>query len=32
MLLNLTQHGRGKLDPEAIQIAKETGAWLKVNG
>lgn len=32
MLLNLTQHGRGDLDPEAIQIGKDTGAWLKVNG
>jgi alpha-L-fucosidase len=32
MLLNLTQHGRGDLDPEVIQIAKDMGAWLKVNG
>jgi alpha-L-fucosidase len=32
MLLNLTQHGRGDLDPEAIRIAKDVGAWLKVNG
>lgn len=32
MLLNLTQHGRGDLDPELIKIAKEVGAWLKVNG
>jgi alpha-L-fucosidase len=32
MLLNLTQHGRGDLDPEVIQIAKDIGAWLKVNG
>jgi alpha-L-fucosidase len=32
MLLNLTQHGRGDLDPQAIQIAKDIGAWLKVNG
>ena len=32
MLLNLTQHGRGELDPEVIQIAKDIGAWLKVNG
>ncbi len=32
MLLNLTQHGRGDLDPQVIQIAKDTGAWLKVNG
>ncbi|HUZ07409.1 MAG TPA: alpha-L-fucosidase, partial [Candidatus Paceibacterota bacterium] len=32
MLLNLTQHGRGNLDPQVIQIAKDIGAWLKVNG
>jgi hypothetical protein len=32
MLLNLTQHGRGDLDAEVIQIAKDIGAWLKVNG
>ena len=32
MLLNLTQHGRGDLDPEPIRIAKDIGAWLKVNG
>lgn len=32
MLLNLTQHGRGDLDPELIRIAKDIGAWLKVNG
>jgi alpha-L-fucosidase len=32
MLLNLTQHGRGDLDPEVIQIAKDIGTWLKVNG
>ena len=32
MLLNLTQHGRGDLDPEVIQTAKDIGAWLKVNG
>ena len=32
MLLNLTQHGRGELDAELIQIAKDIGAWLKVNG
>ena len=32
MLLNLTQHGRGNLDPEAIRSAKDVGAWLKVNG
>ena len=32
MLLNLTQHGRGDLDPEVIQICKDVGSWLKVNG
>jgi len=32
MLLNLTQHGRGDLDPELIRIAKDIGAWLKLNG
>ena len=32
MLLNLTQHGRGDLDPEVITIAKDIGAWLKTNG
>jgi alpha-L-fucosidase len=32
MLLNLTQHGRGDLDPELIRIAKDIGAWLKING
>ncbi len=32
MLFNVTQHGRGDLDPEAIRICKDVGAWLKVNG
>jgi alpha-L-fucosidase len=32
MLLNLTQHGRGDLDPEVIRIAQDVGGWLKVNG
>ena len=32
MLLNLTQHGRGNLDPQVIRICKDIGAWLKVNG
>ena len=32
MLLNLTQHGRGDLDPQVIQIAKDIGAWINVNG
>jgi alpha-L-fucosidase len=31
MLLNLTQHGRGDLDPQVIEIAKDIGAWLKIN-
>jgi alpha-L-fucosidase len=32
LLLNLTQHGRGDLDPEVVQICKDVGAWLKING
>jgi len=32
LLLNLTQHGRGNLDTQCTQIAKDIGAWLKVNG
>ena len=32
LLLNLTQHGRGNLDPQCITIAQDIGAWLKVNG
>ncbi|HEX9048171.1 MAG TPA: alpha-L-fucosidase, partial [Verrucomicrobiae bacterium] len=32
MLLNLTQHGRGDLDPEVVQICKDIGEWLRVNG
>lgn len=32
MLLNITQRGRGDLDPEAIRICKDIGAWLKING
>ena len=32
MLLNLTQHGRGDLDPEVIAIARDVGTWLKING
>jgi alpha-L-fucosidase len=32
MLLNLTQHGQGDLDPQVIRICKDIGAWLKVNG
>ncbi len=32
MLLNLTQHGRGDLDPEVSRIAKDVGSWLKIDG
>ncbi|MGD0836623.1 MAG: alpha-L-fucosidase [Polyangia bacterium] len=32
LVLNLTQHGRGNLDPQPIQVAQDIGAWLKVNG
>jgi alpha-L-fucosidase len=32
MLLNLTQHDQGDLDPEVIRIAKDVGSWLKING
>jgi alpha-L-fucosidase len=32
MLLNLTQHGRGDLDPQVVRICKDIGAWMKVNG
>ena len=32
MLLNISQHGRGDLDPEVTQLCKDIGAWLKVNG
>jgi alpha-L-fucosidase len=32
LLLNISQHGRGDLDPQLIQICKDVGAWLKVNG
>ena len=32
MLLNITQHGRGDLDPQVIGICKDIGAWLKING
>ncbi|MFH1194094.1 MAG: alpha-L-fucosidase [bacterium] len=32
MLLNLTQHGRGDIDPEVIRICKDVGTWLKING
>ncbi|HLN22199.1 MAG TPA: alpha-L-fucosidase [Bacteroidales bacterium] len=32
MLLNITQHGRGDLDPELVTICKDIGAWMKING
>lgn len=32
LLLNLPQHGRGDLDPEVVQICRDVGAWLKING
>lgn len=32
MLLNVTQHARGNLDAEVVQICKDVGAWLKING
>ncbi|MFZ2286967.1 MAG: alpha-L-fucosidase [Bacteroidales bacterium] len=32
MLLNITQHGRGDLDPEVVRICRGVGAWLKING
>ena len=31
MLLNITQHGRGDLDPLVIGICKDIGAWMKIN-
>jgi alpha-L-fucosidase len=32
LLLNITQHGRGDLDPEVVRICKDVGAWLKIDG
>ena len=32
MLLNITQHGRGDLDPQVVRLCKDIGAWLKING
>ncbi len=32
LLLNIPQHGRGNIDPQAITICKDIGAWLKNNG
>lgn len=31
LLLNITQHGRGDLDPQVIRICRDIGAWLKIN-
>ncbi len=32
LLLNISMHGRGDLDPQAIQMCKDVGAWLRANG
>ena len=32
LLLNITQHGRGDLDPSMVQMCKDVGSWLKING
>jgi len=32
LLLNISMHGRGNLDPQAIRICTDVGAWLKING
>ncbi len=32
LMLNLTQRGRGNFDDSLVQIAKDIGSWLKVNG
>lgn len=32
LLLNITQRGRGNIDPEARQICEDIGRWLDVNG
>ena len=31
-LINVPQHGDGHLDPLAIQVVQQIGAWLKTNG
>jgi len=31
LLLNISQHARGDLDPQLIQICKDVGTWLRVN-
>jgi len=32
LMLNLTQRGHGNFDDSLVQIAKDIGSWLKVNG
>jgi hypothetical protein len=32
LLLNITQRGRGDIEPEARRICEDIGLWLKVNG
>ena len=32
LLLNITQRGRGNIDPEARQICEDVGQWLSMNG
>lgn len=32
MLLNVSPMGNGKLDPKALDLLKEIGAWMKTNG
>lgn len=32
MLLNITQRGRGDVEPELVRICEDLGAWLKING
>jgi alpha-L-fucosidase len=32
MLLNITQRGRGDVEPELVRICEDIGAWLKANG
>ncbi len=31
LLLNISQHGRGDVDPQVIRICKDVGAWLKID-
>ncbi len=32
MLMSLTPRGDGSIDPQAVEIMKDMGAWLKLNG